>query len=1368
MGRTVRFEQVYVANLEAEPVEDEQLTGIKSILTREIEAEEIILSRLGVSNTSPSKAISVGDKLYIDPDDVIVFDLKERGRASRFFVDNQISIGTTNPTKTFQINSGEDLKFNIDLLSKDLVTINGNVAVNSNIILTNDLKSSDTGSNLIMGGLNSNVISVKGNVATTNLFASSNITVGSNVFLSDRGSNVAVMKGNVTVNGGMYVYGNTRIVGNLYVAEGIKYESVLNLAIRNSTIVFGEGNNGSNEPTLLFTHDNTKSNVAIGFIAGDRGKELAVFQTTGSQLSTTFTIDDTVSTNLHVFGDIYTSNAVGVANIYPTHDLCVGSNLFVEDIGSNVLEVFGNTFTENLKVGSNVTIGNGVVVIDTTNKDIATVNGNVKVYGLRTTGTESSGISNVVPTDTLSIGTKVYVNLTAANTLTIFGNTMTTNLITQSISSSSNITIHSDRYGADNLDNPLILKSGPTSSNISSIEIYGASTSNTHQNIRFKTRNHEKMRITSNGQIGINISNPTQKLTVNGNAFVMGSNVMMFGNLWGTTSNTSMQVLSNPQTGENRIENIVDAGKGLSFYASQTPTMGTPKLTLLENGNVGVGVASPIGRFHTSGGSVYINNQVVNRGPYSHDGTPLIVSNTSPVLSTSDNGNVLHLSREGGTSSSDGVRATFALGKHTALAAGTSDTRLKLALASTNYETDKEVMTFLSSGKVGIGHVTPSAFLEVATDVAAGEGIASENGILVHNHNSGDGVFAAQSDLANGNAFTSYIQTNGAVQSGWSVGVSNTNGDFRITPNVNKVYDPSAPVFYIDGSTQNIGIGNQNPRDVLEVTGNLSIGNKLTFGGLAGEPYGNTLFIERSYNENQDQNELIIFKGNSGAEDVNGPARIRHIAAQHVFQTYTSTGESFQEILNSKGALGSLGDVPLLITDVGAPGRAVIGGQRSDAENVGTNTRLVVNGDIEFGGGGGFKLTGIQFATTTGVVEKNDIRNLLDSGTRRPLAFLHEIDESTFDEIARFDNDNRFGWGTQTPKSNLHIYVNNTKYINDVIRLESPNPGPDALDNKQTGLLLYTDDHEGGYVRGFSNAEYGTTGLVMGVSNLQQSSNTDCIHLIQTSNVGIGIAQPATKLHIYDGVPRIESSSSNAIIEFKTIGGTANIHTDLTGNLYLTPMYSATHEPRIILDSNVEVVGNFNVDGALDLGNQVAIGLAGQPAGTSLHVNGGVITNSDAVACKKYSHTFSVGENVAKDIQLIFGPGAFYAKVIAMLRRTDGSVTKDINTMVLEVQGGSGDGVTESDLDVDVGPVTIFGNTSYPWSTDVDTGTRGISIVPYNTLGTRIYSYDIHVELITACSGKLVKITRDLGGDLTKLDSPGNGGDVNIKTDFNY
>jgi len=1368
MGRTARFEQIYVASLEAEPVESETLTGVNSILTREIEANEIklidlegIKGRIAFSNNLPTKQVSVGNKLYIDKNDEIVFDLKAAGSADRMFINNQLSIGTTNPISAFQVDSGGQTKVNIDISGKDLMTINGNL-VATNVIVTDQLSFA---SNLVIDGVASNIVTINGSMKTSNL------SVGSNVIITEIGrggggsveypNNVAVFTGNVTIDGGMYIYGNTIMKGNLFVQEQATYERVVNLIVADTTIVFGQGNDGTMEPMLLYTHDEDDSNIGFGFKNDGRtvpGFEMALFRTTGGPLDSAFSVDDTISTNLHVFGDIYTSNAVGVANILPTHDLCVGSNLFVEDTGSNVLEVFGNTFTENIKIGSNVTVGNDIVVIDPTNKDVATISGNVKVDGLRTTGIRTSGISNVIPTDTLSIGSRVYVNLTASNTLTIFGNTMTTNLITQSISSSSNITVHSDRYGGDSPVNPLILKSGPSSSNVSSIEIYGASTSNTHQNIRFKTRNDEKMRITSNGQVGINTTNPTQKLTVNGNAFVMGSNVMMFGNLWGTSSNTSMQMFSSPNTGENEIQNIVETGKGLNFYASTTPTMGGSKLTILESSNIGINTQNPLSTLHVNGLTSFINNPVTKINGYNHLGIPLVVSNNQPITGTTDLASVLHLAREG-SGSEHAARAQFQLGKHEN-AAGTSKSRLDIVMGDDDYAVDTSIMTILSSGKVGIGVTQPVAHVEVDCT-----GIADpiENGLLVHNTTSGDAIVAAQTNLTDGNAFTSYIQTDGVSLSGWSTGVAGVDGDFRIINNHARVASNASVGLYISGSTGDVGIGTDMPRGSLEVSGNVVIGNQLTFGGVLGDETGNTFLVERRYTGAQTKNELLIFKGNDGSSVDQGPDRIRHIAAQHVFQTYASTGLNFYGDIPAgilKVADGQV-NYPLTITAQQNPGIVVIGGNGDTADNRGANTKLVVNGDIEFDGGGSFKLAGLELSTT--LLGLNIIRNVRDGSTRRPLTFVHEVSSTTDSEFARFDLDGRLGMGTVTPTSNIHVH-DTSPGDHDIMKLQS------IGDDNNTNLLIYTNDNEGGVITGFSNLDNGvaTTGLALGIANTQTGGTTTCMTMIHTSNVGVGTPTPGRQLHVVDhrnsllggtGVARFESISSNATVELTTTSGTSNIYSDTTGNVYIQPATSHT-----TVDSNLHVTGDLSVGGNIDFAF-LAVNLGGVPAQASLEVGGGTIIGSGTgeVQRKFYSHTFDVGTGDAKNIQLIFSEGAFYAKVTAILRRTDGSTVQDINTMNVECTGGTGD-QSQPTSNVTLGHMTLFGsdNNSYPWAPIVGTGQRGISMVPYNTHVDRAYSYDYYIELSTACGGKLEKITRDW--TLTGALNNGNGGQTEIKT----
>ena len=1342
MGRTARFEQIFVANLDAEPVEQETLTGVKSILTREIEANEILLleelgtkGRIGIANTAPSKSLSIGDKFFVDETDTIILDLQGRGRASRFFVTDQLSIGTTNPTKAFQVDSGGSTKVAIDLTGRDLMTVSGNL-VATNVIVSDRLTTS--GANLSIKETSSNVVTVVGGIKT------SNVSVGSNVGIFDQGSNVMMLKGNVYQEGYYNLVGNISVTGNITVTETATYIATQDLRVANVVIHSGFGNDVlSRETAIVMTPGVGYSNVALGFVAGDRGREMAFFQTDayGGYNSATINVDDTKLVNVHVYGDIYTSNNIGAANTFPTHDLCVGSNVFIDDTNSNVVYANGNVYAKGLILGSTGLRAGNLLVLDATAASPVTISGNVQMNALRTTGTAPSGISNLSPTDTLSVGAKIFANTTAINTLRVLGNTATTNLTTEMVFSSSNLIVHADRFGGDSTSNVLVLKSGPFASNVSSIEVYGASTSNTHQNIRFKTKNTERIRITSDGKVGISNTNPTERLTVAGNVYVIGSNTVATGNIWGSTGNIAMRTYTSVPNGENRVENIVDSGKGLKFFASTTPTMGTPKLTILESSNVGINVAAPVGRLHTSGGTVFLNDQPTYRNGYSHLNASLVVTNTQPIVDTTDLGTVMHLAREG-NATRHGVRATFKMGKHDN-ASGKSKTKLDIYLADEDYTDENNVMTLQSEGRVGIGTTQPAAHLEV---YCTGTANPQTNGILVHNHESpsGDAIVAMQTDINEGNAFTSYIQTDGDIDpSGWAVGVSGSN-DFRITQNPNKVYDPAAISVFIDGTSRNVGIGTDVPRGALEVVGNVVIGHQLTFGGLTGDEFGNTHIIERRYNDDYTRNELLIFKGNEASSVDTGPDRIRHIAGEHVFQTYTSSGDTFYNILED---MDGQTDKPLVICDNGI---LVVGGQRTDANGRRANTKLVVNGDVEFAGGGSFSLTGFELSTTTGVSSRNIIRNLLDGSTRRPLTFAYEITDITDDEFARFDVDGKLGMGTTTPSSNIHVYDTTPGNV-DLLRLES------SGENKETGVLLYTGDGEGGYVRGFSNTDNSTTGLVMGIAN--NSTQTNCIHLIHSSNVGIGTHSPATKFHVYDGISRVQSSSSNAIIEFTTTAGSANIYSDTTGNVYINPI---TSSKTTIINSDLEIMGDVAVGGNIDLGNQVAIGLGGDTASTDLEVGGGIITNSLEVSRKTYSKTFSVAEGAAKDIQLMFGTGAFYAKVTAILRRTDGSTVKDLNTMILEIQGGTGDG-SASTVDIAVGTKNIFGGTnSYPWSPTVTTGIQGISITPYNVDSTRIYSYDIFVELISACNGGMTKITRDLISEVN-LDN-GVGGATSITT----
>jgi len=1380
MGRTARFDQIYVANLDAEPVEEETLTGVKSILTREIEADEVVVDRLGIANTAPTKEFSVGSALFIDKDDTIVFDLKERGRASRFFIENQLAVGTINPTKAFQVNSGDTTKVSIDLTGKDLMTVSGNT-VSTNVIVNDKL--TVPGSNIVIDRLASNVISVVGTTKTTNLIATSNLDVGSNILFFNEGANVAILTGNVTIKppdgpdgtiAHLRILGNIDVTGNITVTDTATYVKQQNLIVQDPIILMGDGNQGTAETGILMRQDEGVSNVAVAFISGGAGRqdEMAIFRTDDdAETTSSFTVKTSETANLRVHGDVYVNNKLGVSNINPTSNLCVGDKFRVSTPpgvvlpgeSSNILEVDGYTYTKGLKIGTlGLQVGNAVTVnplgLTDPNASVISIAGNIQAKGLRTTGADGwlSGIANTVPKDTLNIGTPAVVtcNIYDGNTWYVYGNTYSSNVLTDfaritgdmriggpgvttddstyNIKSSGQLVIHANDSSATNDEsNALILKSGTLASNVSAIEIEAASQTAANQQIRFKTKNTERMRITSTGNVAIQNTSPGETVTIAAPVRINFANTITFGNTWGLANHTSMRMRVRPNEGDAYIETHVGSGLGINFGASKTGVIGTPKLTITEYGGVGIGVTNPHGKLNTSGGTVYVNRQVTNNASYDHTTTPLVVTNQDGIAGTGNPKPVMIMARE--AASGFGAKAVFDMDRWEA---GGSRTRMDVKLAHGNYD-DVNVMSIRSDKRVGFGTTDPTANVHISS---VGGGNPDNNGLLVYNETGGDNqdaIVTVKVAASSGDAFTTY--TDDANQ-GWAVGLDNKSGDrdFRITNNVYAVSNVLHTALFIDGVSSNVGIGTDETKARLDVKGDIRVSNVLAFSGVANDEGAlrhHTFIQERQY-DTSGRSELFIFKGNDGtSEEFAGPDQIRSVAAQHSFQVYNTAGETglTQENVDDIIADNTISDVfnntPVML--ITGNRRILIGTANESASGITDETRFFVNGELAVPTEQRISTTGMTFSSdTAGTI------NVINS-TSDARDFVFRIDDT---EKMRMTKWGGLGIGTTPSGSNLHVYTAYTA-SQDMLKLEGAAAGSGTT---KSGIVIHKGDGYGGYIRGYKDATNSRAGLMIGGE--YNNSETDAITIMKTathSNIGIGTTVPTEAFHLYNKKQKIEASgTSNAIIEFVTNAGLSNIYASNTGNVHIIPKH--TH---VKIDGNLDIAGDINFSGEFEIGSELGVNLSGASPETNLHVRGGVITNDDQVACKKYSQTFSIGEGTAKDIQLMFGAGAFCAKIIAMLRRTDGSTVKDLSTMIIEISGGTGD-ETAPDNDIAIGTKNLFGGTnSYPWSPTVTTGKRGISIEPYNTDNERIYSYDISVELVSACGGKLLKISRDLSSN---------------------
>ena len=534
MGRTARFDQVFVTSLDADPVEVDVSTFVKSISTKEIDVETLTAEKFAISNTNPTKNISIGSNIFVeDTATNIVLDVTKGIRSERLYVNDKLGIAAPSATNEFQI--GPNNEFIIDRSNEHLVTLQGNVSA-TNVLVSNIINVDDT---LVIDRMGSNVLKVVGNTFSTNISIAEHLVVGTDS--ASVGSNVAVFQhGNVFVDqGNLTINGNLHLNGNAFISDGATYQTLINLVVANCVIQQASTNN-KNSPfdnALLMTEasDGSRSNLVFGYQFSNN--EFLVARTQMRPTQTKIVVDQSNTVNLHVYGQMFADGNVGVANISTKFTLSVGSNVYFDDTGPNVFVSDGNVAVTGNVVAGGMRIGT-LATFDPSAAVPILFNENIKSNSIRTvgSGTAHSGIANVAPTHTLSIGAKIFGNMIAANALTVLGNTATTELVTNSIHSFSNIVIHADRYGGlTGTSNALVLKSGSAASNVSSIEIIGASTSNTHQIIKMKTRNTERVRIDTVGRVGISNTHPTEKLTVAGNVHATLGDGFIYGKYLGVS-----------------------------------------------------------------------------------------------------------------------------------------------------------------------------------------------------------------------------------------------------------------------------------------------------------------------------------------------------------------------------------------------------------------------------------------------------------------------------------------------------------------------------------------------------------------------------------------------------------------------------------------------------------------------------------------------------------------------------------------------------------------------------------------------------------------------------------------------------------------
>ena len=366
-------------------VTDNHIFNDSNLITVEILGNLITQNNLIVSETlDVSGAVTFADDLVV-------------GAASNLFVDvstSRVGINEATPGASLDVGGDVNIQSDVNATSKTsaALVVAGGVGVGgdvyaSNVVLSGDF-TVDTDTLIVNSttdrvGINKAVptvaLDVDGDVVISNDF-----TVDTNTLHVDSGTD------SVGINTAT-PSANLHVVGNVHVQNATEAFSTTTGAM---TITGGLG---------------VTANVHATQFHGD-GSKLTGLVTTledvannGNTMSNTIIFENETTS-------LVTEGSVGIANTAPIHDLDVGSNLYVDDAGPNVLYVTGNVYATRF-------IGDGAFLENiASNLHEITNNGNVTTNTVHFEGATSIvttgkiGIANAAPDHELSVTGNVYVS----------------------------------------------------------------------------------------------------------------------------------------------------------------------------------------------------------------------------------------------------------------------------------------------------------------------------------------------------------------------------------------------------------------------------------------------------------------------------------------------------------------------------------------------------------------------------------------------------------------------------------------------------------------------------------------------------------------------------------------------------------------------------------------------------------------------------------------------------------------------------------------------------------------------------------------------------------------------------------------------
>jgi len=613
------------------------------------------------------------------------------------------------------------------------------------------------------------------NVGIANSSPLHTLDVGSNLYVHDTGSNVLVVNGNTNIKGDIVVQGNAQIDGVLTVIN------TENLTITDAIIELGRNNTvGDTTLDLGIVMNRPGSNVTVGFLEGS--SELALAYTETSAESKTITPLTSETLDVHVYGRVLTESNIGIINTSPIHTLDVGSNLFVDEYGSNVLVVSGNT-----SISGDLTVDE-----DTFHVDV---------------GGKSIGLGTVTPDANLHVIGNVYVS----SNLTVDENTLHVDAMTNSVGIetknpqanlhvvgnvyvSSNLTVDEDTLHVDATTHSVGVETKNPQANLHVVGNVYVSSNLTVDEDTFHVD-------TTTHSVGVETKNPSANLHVVGNVYV-SSNLTIDEDTFhvdATTNSVGIET-KNPQANLHVVGNT---------YISDDLTVATDTFHVdatIER--VGIKTKTPDAELHVVGNVYVSSNLTVDEDTLHVDATTnsVGIETKNPQANLHVVGNVYvssNLTVDEDTLHVDAT--TNSIGIETKFPKANLHVVGNVYVSSNLTVDDDTLHVDATTNSVGIETKNPKANLHVVGNVYVSSNLTVDE-------------------------YTLHVD---ATTNSVGIETKNPKANLHVVGNVyvssNLTVDEDT--FHVDATTKSVGIETKNPTSNLHVVGNAYVSSNLTTDG---------------------------------------------------------------------------------------------------------------------------------------------------------------------------------------------------------------------------------------------------------------------------------------------------------------------------------------------------------------------------------------------------------------------------------------------------------------------------------------------------------------------------------------------------------